>query len=227
MTQDLRSAIALLPWFAIAAALVGCGYILQQWQNARAENATSKDPQVGIKITLYALLMCSVGSAAVGVTHILHYLLSGASDTISIKPALAMTLTGMITFVGNFIWLLPRTNRISFPQIERYATGGVALVAGFHGFVATYGVFLALFRGFSPWTIASGTIASAIVMTSIAIVAVQYLGQLSGWVQFGSQPASTPNTQQIPLGGQAGYVSPPPGIPGGGGPPMGGPPPPV
>src|SRR5687767_3509180 len=167
---------------SLGSTLVVAFYFFVNWDARRPDSPYRADTQIGIKVALYAFFVVAIGFAAVGLTKVLHYMLSGAdTGTGNLKSGLAGLLTGGIVTVMVWKGLLPRTNDAQFPKTARLAYGtlaamaGVALIAALVQLVQTVLVW-------PDWVGVAGTVSDTIVLGLLAAFSLLKLGRMSGWV---------------------------------------------
>lgn len=197
------------------------GYAFLSLDRRREGSPSRDDGQVGIKLLLFALLASSALFAASGAEAVLAFVLGGFKggwDAVRGPLATVLALGG--AGVAVYLLLLPRTNHLERPQVERLAIGLVGAVAGASALVGANS-FIGNLLATKPWGEISSELAAVGVWGGAAVLAIIRLGTLSGWRAIPQVP-QMPMMQQPPMmGGQ-----PPPtqGMPplGGGYPPQGG-----
>jgi hypothetical protein len=181
----------------------------------RREDRPSKDDkQVGSKLVLWLLILTGIVLALSGVFDILSFVLGGFKGGFAaIKDALVNLVVGAAVAAAFALVFLPRTNNSTHQQVERYALGTLALMAGLAAIAALYMLIHNLVFT-STWHDKSSALAGLATAGGTAFLAMARHGQLSGWTAPVRPAAPMP-----PAGG--GY---PGGYPqqGGGYPPQGG-----
>jgi hypothetical protein len=233
------------PFTFAAFGLVLFGYFYIFWDRRNQESANKGDGQIGLKLVLYALALFGLGMAAGAVADILGWAMAGAKSAVGMKTSAPIKsgMAGLVAGGGGLAAImflfLPRTNTKEYPQVERFALGIVALVAGL-GALAGLNAFLQGLFNVHPamgtsWAPKAYAVAGLMVHGALAFVALMRFGTMSGWtapvkpvVPMLQQPGFPPQQgypQQPAM--QQGYPQQPPmqqGYPqqGGGYPPQGG-----
>jgi hypothetical protein len=208
----------LVPLFVVV------GYLAILLDRRRDGSPSRDDRQVGLKLVIFGLGLAGLAFTATGAFTLLAYVLSGfKGGTDPIKSAVANLISGGAVVFGVIRVLLPATNTKEQPQVERYAIGAVALIAGF-GTVMAFNQFVhGLFTG-AGWAHTSARLAELLVSGGAAFLAITRLGAMSGW----TSPMRSAQGGYGQPGYPAGYPPPggyPPGYPQQGGygqPPAGG-----
>jgi hypothetical protein len=197
------TSIALGHLAPLVPAFVVLGYLAVLLDRRRDGSPSQGDRQVGLKLVVFGLGLAGLAFAATGAYILLAYVLSGfKGGTEPIKSSLANLISGGAVVAGVILVLLPATNTKEQPQVERYAIGAVALVAGF-GTVMAYNQFVhGLFTG-AGWGHTSARLAELLVSSGAAFLSITRLGAMSGWT-------SPMRSSAAGAYGQPGY---PPGYP--------------
>ena len=232
MFSAALSAIIGLTPVTLAPAFLVLAYFFIVWDSRQPDSPNKDDTQIGLKLVLYVFVLVAVGLLMVGATMLLHYLLSGAKvDSSFVKVAVALLITGGVTFfVTNFLFL-PRTNTKEFPKASRITVGALSAVAGI-GAVLSLAMLLSGLILDIGWRASSGFLASLAVTGGVLAVTLSRFGAMSNWT-IPQRPAAMPPAAYPPQQGyppqQQGYPPqqqgyPPQGYPpqGGGYPPQGG-----
>jgi peptidoglycan biosynthesis protein MviN/MurJ (putative lipid II flippase) len=201
----------------IALAFVAVAYLVITLDRRRDGSPSRDDTQVGIKLVLWAIIAMAVVQAAGGIHQLLAFILGGFKGWKADPLATMITGGGIAAVV--FLLLLPRTNNLERPQVERYGVGLIGVLAALLA-TAWLDSFLGTLLAGAKWgTIATG-LAGTGVYGGLAVLALFRLGGMSGWRAI---PKAPPMPMQPPMTGQP---MPPPGtgMPplGGGYPPQGG-----
>ena len=103
-------------------------YLYITLDRQRATSPSKDDTQVGIKLTLFALILAGLGLAAGGLTQLLAFALGGfKGGSGGVKEALPPILVGAGVVAAVALALLPRTNNGTYRQVERFALGALAV----------------------------------------------------------------------------------------------------
>jgi hypothetical protein len=179
------------PFTFAAFGLVLFGYFYIFWDRRNQESANKGDGQIGLKLVLYALGLFSLGMAAGAVAEILGWGLAGAKSAVGMKTS-APVKSGIASLVAGggglaaiMFMFLPRTNTKEYPQVERFALGIVALVAGI-GALAGLNAFLQGLFNVHPamgtaWAPKAHAAAGLAVNGALAAVVLMRFGTMSGW----------------------------------------------
>lgn len=207
------SPLFVVPLFVLIA------YVVLTFERRREGSPTRDDGQLGIKVLLFALLAGAVLAAAAGAEALLAFILGGFKGGWSgVRGSLATVLALGGAAVAVYLLLMPRTNHLEKPQVERLAIGMIAAIAGASALTGA-NVFVGSLLATAPWGEIAAGLASVGVWGGVAVLAIVRLGSMSGW-------RSVPRVPQMPMmqppmmGGQPPQQGMPPL--GGGYPPQGG-----
>jgi len=207
----------------------------------RDDRPSKDDKQIGSKLVLWFLILIGLGMALSGVFDLLSFILGGFKGGFGrVKGSLVNVVAGAAIAGAFALVFLPRTNNSTQQQVERYAMGTLALLAG----IATCLAFYMLLRSVvfaAKWAAISSSLSALVVAGGTAFLALFRHGQLSGWTvpvrpaapvapaggypggypqQGGGYPPQGQGGGYPPQGQGGGY--PPQGGQGGGYPPQGG-----
>jgi len=218
----------------VAAALI-VGFVVTAYflvtLDRRRDGAPSRDdPQVGIKLVLWGLLVGAVVMAAGGAESLLAFVLGGfKGGWAKMRDPLATIAAAGAVGAGVYMLFLPKTNHLERPYAERLALGALGALLGASALLSLDSFLGALLAG-KPWAEIAAGLAGVGVNGGLALLAVTRLGAMSGWrmaPRMPQMPMAPPMTGQPqggmpPLGG--GYPPQGGGYPpqGGGYPPQGG-----
>lgn len=200
----------------LAAVFILLAYLVITIDRRRDGSPSKDDPQVGIKVVIYGLLITAVLTAAHAAQALLGFVLGGfKGGWASMREPFASVLAFGGPAVALYLWFLPRTNAFERPAVERLAVGAVAAIAGGAALVGLDAFLRFLFAG-ADWVLISAGLASVGVWGGVAMLAILRLGALSGW-------RAIPRAPQMPMmPPMSGQPMPPQGMPplGGGYPPQ-------
>lgn len=180
----------------------------------RANSTSKDDPQVELKILLFALALMGVFLSSDGAAGVVASITSGfKGGGEPIKLALPAIAVGAGTYAAVSLLFLPRTNSSTVHAAEALALLIVGVYFGSSAIAGAY-LFITNLVMSGPWETGSGGLAKLIVDGAIGVLGLTRLGALAGWV-VPVRPVAPPPPQYPPQGG--GY--PPQG---GGYPPQGG-----
>jgi hypothetical protein len=168
-------------------------------------NGGAEDGQIGLKVSLYLLLVLGIGAATRGAADVLHYLLSGTKiGSGAIKSGIGGLLAGgTVIFAAQFL-LLPRTNHAQHPRVTRLALGYLAAMSGLVT-VQALDEFLTALIGGSSWPGNAGALARVLVFGGMGMAATGRLGALSGWTMPVRPVPVPPPHGYAPQAGMPGY----------------------
>lgn len=190
---------------SFAVLLLGYFYIF--WDRRKDGSLNQGDGQVGIKLVLYTLLLVSLGLAVGAIESILGYILAAGKNQDGLKGAgplkmgIASLVAGGVGVAAIMFACLPLTNVREYPQVERFAVGAVALVAGLATVLGLQETLQNFFGRVDSWAPRAHTLASFLVSAGLAALAIMRFGSLSGW-QSARAGLSGPAASYQP---QAGY----------------------
>jgi hypothetical protein len=213
-----------MPLFVVVA------YVLLSLDRRREGSPVRDDGQLGLKVLLFGALGVAVLLAAAGTRDVLAFILGGfKGGWKTLRGPLATAISGGGIGAAIYFLLLPRTNHMEKPQVERIMVGMTATWLG-AGALASVSVFLNAILAGKPWAEISDALASVGVGGGVTVLLLLRLGALSGWRAIprvppmpmappmsGGYPPQGPGQPMPPLGG--GY---PPASSGGYSPPGGG-----
>jgi hypothetical protein len=191
---------------SFAVLLLGYFYIF--WDRRKDGSPNQGDGQVGIKLVLYTLLLVSLGLAVGAIESILGYILAagknqlGEKGAFPLKMGIASLVAGGVGVAAIMFACLPLTNVREYPQVERFAVGAVALVAGLATVLGLQETLQNFFGKVDSWAPRAHALASFLVSAGLAALAVMRFGSLSGWQS--PARAALPGSYQP----QAGYQQP-------------------
>jgi hypothetical protein len=163
-----------------APTLLVLAYVLTAWER-RGDDGAEADPQTGLKLVLYTLMVIALGIAASGLSSSLYWLLSGTNaGTSVIKGGLASIIAGGVVLVALFLLVLPRTNASAQTRSSRFFLGYVAVIAGVIAVGSIDSLTTSLIN-WSSWAAVAGPLSSVIVYGGLAFLALNRFGTLSGW----------------------------------------------
>ncbi|RMH44008.1 MAG: hypothetical protein D6689_03665, partial [Deltaproteobacteria bacterium] len=197
-------------------------YLLALWDARRDGSDGAGDRQIGLKAAVHVFALIGVFTAAGGLQEMLGYLLGkfkGDVSSAQIKAGIGHLLAGGGVFVLVYLFLLPRTNWRERDKVTRLAVGAAVVVLGILAIVS-FVEFLGQILSGAEWVLSAQMLAGSVAFGGVAYVALDRLGQMSGWAGRPSAPAGFP-----PAGGYDPNAQPQqPGVPpaGGGFPPAGG-----
>ncbi len=178
------------------------GYFYIFWDRRRDQSLNASDSQVGLKLVLYTLLLVSLGLAVGAIEDILGYILAAGRNQLGekgagpLKMGIASLVAGGVGVAAIMFACLPLTNAREYPQVERFAVGAVALVAGLATVLGLEDTLQSFFGKTPGWPPKAHALASFLVSTGLAVLGIIRFGSLSGW--------------QSPMrGAQAGYQAQP------------------
>jgi hypothetical protein len=170
---------------SFAVLLLGYFYIF--WDRRKDGSPNQGDGQVGIKLVLYTLLLVSLGLAVGAIESILGYILAagknqmGEKGAFPLKMGIASLVAGGVGVAAIMFACLPLTNVREYPQVERFAVGAVALVAGLATVLGLQETLQNFFGKVDSWAPRAHALASFLVSAGLAGLAVMRFGSLSGW----------------------------------------------
>jgi hypothetical protein len=169
---------------ALPAALMGAfivvGYLATVLDRRRETSPSRDDTQVGIKLVLFGFVIVGFLVLTGGLEQLFAFILGGFKPTMTLKLGLAGLLTGGVVAAAAAFVALPRTNNKAMPQIERYAFGTIAAVAGLGATMALHAVLTGVFTS-APWKAVAGELAQLFAHALVALFALTRHGGLSGW----------------------------------------------
>lgn len=179
---------------------VGIGYVAIFIDRMRAASPNRDDGQVGLKLVVYGLAMTGLALVALGVVRLLSTILGGFHDFVhAVRINVPAIIVGAGVLVGLVKMVLPRTNYLTFRQVERYATGLLALEYGIASIVIVYFLLTDIFLAGS-WSEISDEAARAVVYVVIAGAALMRFGSASGWsMPVRPMPPPPPPAQSEPV----------------------------
>jgi hypothetical protein len=213
MERLLGSSSGLIVGIAAAVGYAFFALIVITLDRFRATSASKDDPQVELKILLYALSLMGLFVAADGVGGLLAAIaggFKGGGD--AIKVVLPPIVVGVGVLAGIAFLFLPRTNAQTVRSAEALALFTVGLYFGVTAISNAY-VFVTSVVLSGPWATSSEALARLAVDGAVGVIGLTRLGALSGWT-IPVRPVAPPPQYPPPQGGY------PPG--GGGYPPAGG-----
>lgn len=191
------------------------GYFYIFWDRRRDQSINASDSQVGLKLVLYTLLLVSLGLAIGAIEDILGYILAAGRNPLGekgagpLKMGIASLVAGGVGVAAIMFACLPLTNAREYPQVERFAVGAVALVAGLATVLGLEDTLQSFFGKTPGWPPKAHALASFLVSTGLAVLAIIRFGSLSGWQSpmRGAQAGYQAGYQQPQVGGyqQGGY----------------------
>ncbi|HWN70434.1 MAG TPA: hypothetical protein VNM90_22495 [Haliangium sp.] len=170
---------------SFAVLLLGYFYIF--WDRRKDGSLNAGDGQVGIKLVLYTLLLVSLGLAVGAIESILGYILAAGKDQLGqkgagpLKMGIASLVAGGVGVAAIMFACLPLTNVREYPQVERFAVGAVALVAGLATVLGLQETLQNFFGRVDSWAPRAHSLASFLVSAGLAALAMMRFGSLSGW----------------------------------------------
>ena len=182
MMGTMLSKLALLP-AALAPVFVLFAYFAIVLDRRRDNSPSKEDTQVGLKLAILGLSLSAVGLVAAGVNGLLAFILGGFKGGAQpIKDAIAPLVTGAGVAFALFTIILPRTNNATMRQPERMMLGLMTVTYGFMAIIMSYLFIDGLFNS-QPWGMTSSFLATLLVNGAVGFLALNRLGQASGWVQ--------------------------------------------
>lgn len=172
---------------ACSFAVLLLGYFYIFWDRRRENSPNQGDGQVGIKLVLYTLLLVSLGLAVGAIESILGYILAAGKNQDGLKGAgplkmgIASLIAGGVGVAAIMFACLPLTNVREYPQVERFAVGAVALVAGLATLLGLQETLQNFFGRVDGWAPRAHSLASFLVSAGLAALSVMRFGSLSGW----------------------------------------------
>jgi hypothetical protein len=172
---------------AASFAVLLLGYFYIFWDRRKDTSPNQGDGQVGIKLVLYTLLLVSLGLAVGAIESILGYILAAGKNQDGLKGAgplkmgIASLVAGGVGVAAIMFACLPLTNVREYPQVERFAVGAVALVAGLATVLGLQETLQNFFGRVDSWAPRAHTLASFLVSAALAALAMMRFGSLSGW----------------------------------------------
>lgn len=180
--------------FAVIPTFVVFGYLLVLLDR-RDDRPSKGDPQIGIKLVLWGLVLSGVSLMLGGANSLIGFVLGGFSGGLGeIKGALATLVSGGVVAMAFAALFLPRTNNAIAPQVERYAMGTLAMAAGLVAVIAFSEVVRSLFYG-ERWKVTSGLLSTLGVYGAATAFALLRHGALSGWSAIPPRSMSMPPGQ--------------------------------
>ena len=193
---------------AASFAVLLLGYFYIFWDRRKDTSPNQGDGQVGIKLVLYTLLLVSLGLAVGAIESILGYILAAGKNHDGLKGAgplkmgIASLVAGGVGVAAIMFACLPLTNVREYPQVERFAVGAVALIAGLATVLGLQETLQNFFGRVDIWAAKAHALASFLVSAGLAALAIMRFGSLSGWQS--PMRAGQASYQQA----QAGYQQP-------------------
>jgi hypothetical protein len=170
---------------SFAVLLLGYFYIF--WDRRKDNSLNQGDGQVGIKLVLYTLLLVSLGLAVGAIEEILGYILAAGRNAAGekgagpLKMGIASLVAGGVGVAAILFACLPFTNAREYPQVERFAVGAVALVAGLATVLGLEATLQSFFGKVPGWPAKAHSLASFLVSAGLAGLSIMRFGSLSGW----------------------------------------------
>lgn len=158
----------------------------------RPASTSKDDPQVELKILLYALGMIGLFTAADGVTGLIAAIFSGfKGGGAVVKAVLAPIVVGGGVVAAIALAFLPRTNAATARAPEALA---LLIVGLYFGGVAIASAHLLINNVVmsGPWESSAAGIAGLVVDGAIAVLALTRLGALAGWTMPAPRPPAPP-----------------------------------
>ena len=229
MERLIGSSSGLIVGIAAAVGYAFFALIVITLDRFRATSASKDDPQVELKVLLYALSLIGLFVAADGVVGLLAAIaggFKGGGD--AIKVVLPPIVVGLGVLAGIAFLFLPRTNAQTVRTAEALALFTAGLYFGVTAISNAY-VFVTSVVMSGPWATSSEALAHLAVDGAIAVIGLTRLGALSGWTipvrAVAPPPPYPPQGGGYPPQGGSGYPPQGGGYPpaqGGGYPPQGG-----
>lgn len=166
-----------------AAAFVVVGYLVIALRGMGKD-----DPQVGLKLVLFGLLLACIQLAARGASDFLGFALGGfkGGSTVAKEALPPIIVGGVIGWVIAKLQLA-RTNHATHRQIERFFLGTVGAIYGAGAIVSVDAALTAIFTD-AAWRHTAHGLATTAVVGALAVYAISRFGALSGW----SVPVTAP-----------------------------------
>ncbi len=129
--------------------------------HARRQPVEQADDQIGFKVVVAAFLMYGLALALMGLSSILHFVLSLFDNSMDIKEGLPQLVIGGAVAGGVYLFLVKLTNVENHPKISRMVLGSVGLVCGLTAIGGLTDFLTQLFMGAS-WSIITHGLSTAI-----------------------------------------------------------------
>jgi len=172
LTDLLAPEIA--PLFAVV--FVAVGYLVISLRGMAKD-----DPQVGLKLVLFGLLLACIQLAARGASDFLGFALGGfkGGSTVAKEAIPPIMVGGVVGWVIAKL-LIVRTNYATHRQIERFFLGTIGVAYGAAAIVVVDGTLTAVFTD-AAWRHTAHGLATTGVVGALALYAISRFGALSGW----------------------------------------------